>query len=38
MTELGGAHTQRDSSKKRYRIFTYEPYLRILRSGSEPLR
>ena len=37
MTELG-VLVQRDSSKKRYRIFTYEPYLRILRSGSEPLR
>lgn len=37
MTELG-VLVQRDSLKKRYRIFTYEPYLRILRSGSEPLR
>ena len=36
MADLG-ILAQRDSTKKRYRIFTYEPYLKILRSGSEPL-
>lgn len=36
MTHLG-LLVQRDSSRKRYRIFSYEPYLRILRSGDEPL-
>ena len=35
--EKTGLIAQRDASKRRYRIFTYEPYLRILRSGSEPL-
>ena len=36
MTRLG-VLSQRDGSKKRYRVFTYEPYLKILRSGSDPL-
>lgn len=32
-----GMLSQRDSGRKRYRIFTYEPYLAILRSGDQPL-
>lgn len=32
-----GILSRKDASKKRYRIFTYEPYLQILRSGDEPL-
>ena len=36
MTDLG-VLVQRDSSKKRYRTFSYEAYLEILRSGDTPL-
>ena len=32
-----GLLAQRDQSRKRYRVFVYEPYLAILRSGDEPL-
>lgn len=34
--ELGILH-QTQSEKKRYRLFSYEAYLNILREGSEPL-
>ena len=33
---LGILH-QTQSEKKRYRLFSYEAYLSILREGSEPL-
>lgn len=36
LVELG-ILSQRNSERKRYRIFTYEPYLAILRSGDQPL-
>ena len=32
-----GILVQRESGKKRYRTFSYEPYLAILRSGDTPL-
>ena len=32
-----GILVQRDTSRKRYRTFSYEPYLAILRTGDEPL-
>lgn len=32
-----GVLVQRDSDKKRYRTFSYEPYLAILRAGDRPL-
>lgn len=32
-----GLLEQREGQKKRYRTFTYEPYLKILRAGDEPL-
>ncbi len=32
-----GILAQRESEKKRYRTFSYEPYLAILRSGDTPL-
>ncbi|WP_072373600.1 Fic family protein [Thermophilibacter mediterraneus] len=35
--ERAGLLTKRDASRKRYRVFTYEPYLTILRAGDEPL-
>lgn len=32
-----GLLTQREGGRKRYRTFSYEPYLEILRNGDEPL-
>lgn len=32
-----GLLVQREGERKRYRTFSYEPYLEILRSGDEPL-
>lgn len=32
-----GLLVQRDAGRKRYRVFSYEPYLAILRAGDEPL-
>ena len=32
-----GVLVQRDTSRKRYRTFSYEAYLAILRTGDEPL-
>ena len=32
-----GLLKQREGERKRYRTFSYEPYLAILRSGDEPL-
>lgn len=33
-----GLLVQREGNRKRYRTFSYEPYLEILRSGDEPLQ